>query len=205
MKPSSKNEAINMVVNGYALQKTDEALGLDKDYANSWKVFNDGYEYDQILNIDLVTSKWDEECERLYKNEKVLWGAFYVTFPDGHKQVCLALVDLDLDGEPLRLECVEILDNGSSVYHQIDDDGDKVIPNDESVSNILTTLLTLENSGIGGGSGDTVTKEEFEALVKVTPTEIISTDNGIVLGHDGEILSGQTPVEAGAQIIVRRY
>lgn len=183
MKPSSKNEVMNGIVNAYIAQKA-----LDKanntHYADTWKILNGADdEIDASLTFDLSEGEWDS-VKTYLKENKISFALCLVSYKDGHSQNSFVWYD---DGHIYATEMNEI---GSVSFHVVDNANKEVIkPTDETSSSILKMLLALENGG--AGSGDAPTKEQFEALVKVTPTDIVDTNLGLALYHDGVEISGQ--------------
>ena len=183
MKPSSKNEVMNGIVNAYIAQKS-----LDKanntHYADTWKILNGADdEIDASLKFDLSEGEW-ADIKSYLKTNKIAFTLCLISYKDGHSQNSFVWYD---DGHIYAVEMNEI---GSVVFHVVDNaNNGKVKPTDETSSSILKMLLALENGG--GGSGDAPTKEQFEALVKVTPTDIVDTPTGMALYHDGTEISGQ--------------
>lgn len=183
MKPSSKNEVMNGIVNAYIAQKA-----LDKanntHYADTWKILNGADdEIDASLKFDLSEGEW-ADIKSYLKTNKIAFTLCLISYKDGHSQNSFVWYD---DGHIYAVEMNEI---GSVVFHVVDNaNNGKVKPTDETSSSILKMLLALENGG--GGSGDAPTKEQFEALVKVTPTDIVDTPTGMALYHDGTEISGQ--------------
>lgn len=178
MKPSSKNEVMNGIVNAYIAQKA-----LDKanntHYADTWKILNGADdEIDASLKFDLSEGEWSD-IKAYLKANNIAFTLCLISYKDGHSQNSFMWYD---DGHIYATEMNEI---GSVTFHI----GDIIKPTDETSSSILKMLLALENGG--GGSGDAPTKEQFEALVKVTPTDIVDTPTGMALYHDGTEISGQ--------------
>lgn len=213
MRPSSDNAVMSLIVNGYAMQQS-QSLGYDVEYANSWKVF-DGEDY-IIKDLDLSeVNEWLGKAKGLLE-DKIVWGVFYITYQDGHKALSFAFVDMDLDGNPLRLECVEVSDD-CLIYHVLDDDGDKIIETDQSVDGVLSMLTALSNINNvvdalsaeqkailakfainGSGALLIESKAEFGSDVEVDGSLTLNSASDIVM-KDGSKIGG------GTQVVLRRY
>lgn len=184
MKPSSKNEVMNGIVNSYITQKA-----LDKanntHYADTWKILNGvDDEIDASLTFDLSEGEWDSVKSYLKEN-KISFALCLISYKDGHSQNSFVWYDDE------HIYATEMNEIGSVVFHVVDNVNKEVIkPTDETSSSVLKMLLALENGG-GGNSGNAPTKEQFEALVKVTPTDIVDTPTGMALYHVGTEISGQ--------------
>lgn len=184
MKPSSKNEVMNGIVNAYIAQKA-----LDKanntHYADTWKILNGANdEIDASLKFDLSESEW-ADIKTYLKTNNIAFTLCLISYKDGHSQNSFVWYD------DKHIYATEMNEIGSVTFHVIDNVNKEAIkPTDETSSSVLKMLLALENGG-GGNGGDAPTKEQFEALVKVTPTDIVDTPTGMALYHDGTEISGQ--------------
>lgn len=184
MKPSSKNEVMNGIVNAYIAQKA-----LDKanntHYADTWKILNGADdEIDASLTFDLSEGEWDS-VKTYLKANNIAFALCLISYKDGHSQNSFVWYD------DTHIYAVEMNEIGSVAFHVIDNVNNEVLkPTDETSSSILKMLLALENGG-GGSDSDAPTKEQFEALVKVTPTDVVDTPMGLALYHDGVEISGQ--------------
>lgn len=176
MKPSSKNEVMNGIVGSYLLQKASDAT-----LADTWKYLNG--EDIAVKSYDLSALGWKGLHDAIATFETAI-----VTYKDGHAENSILWKDES------HVYAIEMNEIGSVTFHVADFGGSEkeaIKPTDESSSSVLKMLLTLENGG-GGGSSDAPTKEQFEALVKVTPTDINVDEEGyLYLEHDGAKLSGQ--------------
>ena len=85
MKPSSKNEVMNGIVNAYIAQKA-----LDKanntHYADTWKILNGADdEIDASLKFDLSEGEW-ADIKSYLKTNKIAFTLCLISYKDGHSQ-----------------------------------------------------------------------------------------------------------------------
>ena len=161
MKPSSKNEVMNGIVNAYIAQKA-----LDKTnnthYADTWKILNGADdEIDASLTFDLSEGEWDS-VKAYLKENKISFALCLVSYKDGHSQNSFVWYD---DGHIYAVEMNEI---GSVTFHIVDSANKEIVkPTDETSSSILKMLLALENGGANGGGGEVTTKQVFKGGVDI--------------------------------------
>ena len=154
MKPSSKNEVMNGIVNAYIAQKA-----LDKanntHYADTWKILNGADdEIDASLKFDLSESEWSDIKTHL-KTNNIAFTLCLISYKDGHSQNSFVWYD------DKHIYATEMNEIGSVTFHVIDNVNKEAIkPTDETSSSVLKMLLALENGG-GGNGGDAPTKEQF--------------------------------------------
>lgn len=161
MKPSSKNEVMNGIVNAYIAQKA-----LDKanntHYADTWKILNGADdEIDASLKFDLSEVEW-ADIKTYLKANKIAFTLCLISYKDGHSQNSFVWYD---DGHIYATEMNEI---GSVTFHVVDNVNKEAIkPTDETSSSVLKMLLALENGGGGNGGGETTTKQVFKGGVDI--------------------------------------
>ena len=161
MKPSSKNEVMNGIVNAYIAQKVMDKAN-NTHYADTWKILNGADdEIDASLKFDLSESEWDS-VKTYLKANKIAFTLCLISYKDGHSQNSFVWYD---DGHIYAVEMNEI---GSVVFHVIDNANKEAIkPTDETSSSVLKMLLALENGGANGGGGETTTKQVFKGGVDI--------------------------------------
>lgn len=180
MKPSSKNEVMNGIVNAYIAQKA-----LDKanntHYADTWKILNGADdEIDASLKFDLSEGEWTD-IKAYLKTNKIAFTLCLISYKDGHSQNSFVWYD---DGHIYATEMNEI---GSVVFHIVDNaNNGKIKPTDETSSSILKMLLALENGGANGGGGETTTKQVFKGGVDILDKPL-DVESKATFGSDVEV------------------
>ena len=161
MKPSSKNEVMNGIVNAYIAQKVMDKAN-NTHYADTWKILNGADdEIDASLKFDLSEVEWSVVKSYLKANN-IAFTLCLISYKDGHSQNSFVWYD---DGHIYATEMNEI---GSVVFHVVDNANKEAIkPTDETSSSILKMLLALENGGANGGGGETTTKQVFKGGVDI--------------------------------------
>lgn len=161
MKPSSKNEVMNGIVNAYIAQKT-----LDKanntHYADTWKILNGADdEIDASLTFDLSEGEWDG-VKTYLKANNIAFALCLVSYKDGHSQNSFLWYDDE------HIYATEMNEIGSVSFHVADNANKEIVkPTDETSSSILKMLLALENGGANGGGGEVTTKQVFKGGVDI--------------------------------------
>ena len=180
MKPSSKNEVMNGIVNAYITQKV-----LDKHnnthYADTWKILNGADdEIDASLKFDLSEVEWSDIKTHLKANN-IAFTLCLISYKDGHSQNSFVWYD---DGHIYATEMNEI---GSVVFHVIDNVNKEMLkPTDETSSSVLKMLLALEKGGANGGGGETTTKQVFKGGVDILEKPL-DVESKATFGRDVEV------------------
>lgn len=180
MKPSSKNEVMNGIVNAYITQKV-----LDKHnnthYADTWKILNGADdEIDASLKFDLSEVEWSDIKAHLKANN-IAFTLCLISYKDGHSQNSFVWYD---DGHIYATEMNEI---GSVTFHVVDNVNKEAIkPTDETSSSLLKMLLALENGGANGGGGETTTKQVFKGGVDILDKPL-DVESKATFGRDVEV------------------
>lgn len=161
MKPSSKNEVMNGIVNSYITQKV-----LDKHnnthYADTWKILNGADdEIDASLKFDLSEVEWSDIKTHLKANN-IAFTLCLISYKDGHSQNSFVWYDDE------HIYATEMNEIGSVTFHVVDNVNKEAIkPTDETSSSVLKMLLALEKGGSNGGGGETTTKQVFKGGVEI--------------------------------------
>ena len=156
MKPSSKNEVMNGIVNAYIAQKVMDKAN-NTHYADKWKILNGADdEIDASLKFDLSEVEWSD-IKTYLKANNIAFTLALISYKDGHSQNSFVWYDDE------HIYATEMNEIGSVVFHV---DG-KVKPTDETSSSVLKMLLALENGGTNGGGGETTTKQVFKGGVDI--------------------------------------
>ena len=160
MKPSSKNEVMNGIVNAYIAQKVMDKTN-NTHYADTWKILNGADdEIDASLKFDLSEVEWSDVKAHLKANN-IAFTLCLISYKDGHSQNSFVWYDNE------HIYATEMNEMGSVVFHVIDNANKEIIkPTDETSSSILKMLLALENGGANGG-GETTTKQVFKGGVDI--------------------------------------
>ena len=170
MKPSSKNEVMNGIVNAYIAQKVMDKAN-NTHYADTWKILNGADdEIDASLKFDLSEVEWSDVKTHLKANN-IAFTLCLISYKDGHSQNSFVWYD------DAHIYAVEMNEIGSVVFHVIDNANKEMLkPTDETSSSILKMLLALENGGANGGGGETTTKQVFKGGVEILdkPLEVES-------------------------------
>lgn len=161
MKPSSKNEVMNGIVNAYIAQKVMDKAN-NTHYADTWKILNGADdEIDASLKFDLSEVEWDSVKSYLKANN-IAFTLCLISYKDGHSQNSFVWYDNE------HIYVTEMNEIGSVVFHVVDNANKEAIkPTDETSSSILKMLLALENGGANGGGGETTTKQVFKGGVDI--------------------------------------
>ena len=161
MKPSSKNEVMNGIVNAYIAQKVMDKAN-NTHYADTWKILNGADdEIDASLKFDLSESEWSDIKARLKANN-IAFTLCLISYKDGHSQNSFVWYDNE------HIYAVEMNEIGSVVFHVVDNANKEMLkPTDETSSSVLKMLLALENGGANGGGGETTTKQVFKGGVDI--------------------------------------
>ena len=161
MKPSSKNEVMNGIVNAYIAQKVMDKAN-NTHYADTWKILNGADdEIDASLKFDLSESEWSDIKARLKANN-IAFTLCLISYKDGHSQNSFVWYDNE------HIYATEMNEIGSVVFHVVDNANKEMLkPTDETSSSILKMLLALENGGANGGGGETTTKQVFKGGVDI--------------------------------------
>ena len=161
MKPSSKNEVMNGIVNAYIAQKVMDKAN-NTHYADTWKILNGADdEIDASLKFDLSEDEWSDIKARLKANN-IAFTLCLISYKDGHSQNSFVWYDNE------HIYAVEMNEIGSVVFHVVDNANKEIVkPTDETSSSILKMLLALENGGANGGGGETTTKQVFKGGVEI--------------------------------------
>ena len=192
MKPSSKNEVMNGIVNAYIAQKVMDKAN-NTHYADTWKILNGAEdEIDASLKFDLSEGEWDSVKSYLKAN-KIAFTLCLISYKDGHSQNSFVWYD---DGHVYAVEMNEI---GSVVFHVIDNANKEAIkPTDETSSSVLKMLLALENGGANGGGGETTTKQVFKGGVDILDKPL-DVESKATFGADVNV-NGNLIVNSAANI-----
>lgn len=180
MKPSSKNEVMNGIVNAYIAQKS-----LDKanntHYADTWKILNGADdEIDASLKFDLSEGEWDS-VKTYLKENKISFALCLISYKDGHSQNSFVWYDDE------HIYATEMNEIGSVSFHVVDNANKEIIkPTDETSSSILKMLLALENRGANGGGGETTTKQVFKGGVDILDKPL-DVESKATFGADVEV------------------
>ena len=161
MKPSSKNEVMNGIVNAYIAQKVMDKAN-NTHYADTWKILNGADdEIDASLKFDLSEDEWSDIKARLKANN-IAFTLCLISYKDGHSQNSFVWYDNE------HIYAVEMNEIGSVVFHVVDNANKEMLkPTDETSSSVLKMLLALENGGANGGGGETTTKQVFKGGVDI--------------------------------------
>ena len=161
MKPSSKNEVMNGIVNAYIAQKVMDKAN-NTHYADTWKILNGvDDEIDASLKFDLSEVEWSDVKTHLKANN-IAFTLCLISYKDGHSQNSFVWYDNE------HIYATEMNEIGSVVFHVIDNANKEIIkPTDETSSSVLKMLLALENGGANGGGGETTTKQVFKGGVDI--------------------------------------
>ena len=161
MKPSSKNEVMNGIVNAYIAQKVMDKAN-NTHYADTWKILNGADdEIDASLKFDLSEVEWDSVKSYLKANN-IAFTLCLISYKDGHSQNSFVWYDNE------HIYATEMNEIGSVVFHVVDNANKEIIkPTDETSSSVLKMLLALENGGANGGGGETTTKQVFKGGVDI--------------------------------------
>lgn len=161
MKPSSKNEVMNGIVNAYIAQKVMDKAN-NTHYADTWKILNGADdEIDASLKFDLSEVEWDSVKSYLKANN-IAFTLCLISYKDGHSQNSFVWYDNE------HIYATEMNEIGSVTFHVVDNANKEAIkPTDETSSSILKMLLALENGGANGGGGEVTTKQVFKGGVDI--------------------------------------
>lgn len=161
MKPSSKNEVMNGIVNTYIAQKVMDKTN-NTHYADTWKILNGADdEIDASLKFDLSEGEWSD-IKAYLKANNIAFTLCLISYKDGHSQNSFVWYDNE------HIYATEMNEIGSVVFHVVDNANKEMIkPTDETSSSILKMLLALENVGANGGGGETTTKQVFKGGVDI--------------------------------------
>lgn len=161
MKPSSKNEVMNGIVNAYIAQKAFDKAN-NTHYADTWKILNGADdEIDASLKFDLSEGEWDS-VKTYLKANNIAFALCLISYKDGHSQNSFVWYDDE------HIYATEMNEIGSVTFHVVDSANKEIIkPTDETSSSILKMLLALENGGSNGGGGETTTKQVFKGGVDI--------------------------------------
>lgn len=180
MKPSSKNEVMNGIVNAYIAQKA-----LDKanntHYADTWKILNGADdEIDASLKFDLSEGEWDS-VKAYLKENKISFALCLISYKDGHSQNSFVWYDNE------HIYAVEMNEIGSVSFHVVDNANKEIVkPTDETSSSILKMLLALENGGANGGGGEVTTKQVFKGGVDILDKPL-DVESKATFGNDVDV------------------
>lgn len=161
MKPSSKNEVMNGIVNAYIAQKVMDKAN-NTHYADTWKILNGADdEIDASLKFDLSEVEWSDVKAHLKANN-IAFTLCLISYKDGHSQNSFVWYDNE------HIYATEMNEIGSVTFHVVDNANKEAIkPTDETSSSILKMLLALENGGANGGGGEVTTKQVFKGGVDI--------------------------------------
>ena len=161
MKPSSKNEVMNGIVNAYIAQKVMDKAN-NTHYADTWKILNGADdEIDASLKFDLSEVEWSNVKTHLKANN-IAFTLCLISYKDGHSQNSFVWYDNE------HICATEMNEIGSVVFHVVDNANKEILkPTDETSSSVLKMLLALENGGSNGGGGETTTKQVFKGGVDI--------------------------------------
>ena len=192
MKPSSKNEEMNGIVNDYIVQKVMDKAN-NTHYADTWKILNGADdEIDASLKFDLSEGEWDSVKTHLKANN-ITFTLCLISYKDGHSQNSFVWYD---DGHIYAVEMNEI---GSVTFHVVDNVNKEAIkPTDETSSSVLKMLLALENGGANGGGGETTTKQVFKGGVDILDKPL-DVESKATFGADVNV-NGNLIVNSAANI-----
>ena len=180
MKPSSKNEVMNGIVNAYITQKV-----LDKHnnthYADTWKILNGvDDEIDASLKFDLSEVEWSDIKTHLKANN-IAFTLCLISYKDGHSQNSFVWYDNE------HIYATEMNEIGSVVFHVVDNVNKEMLkPTDETSSSVLKMLLALEKGGANGGGGETTTKQVFKGGVEILDKPL-NVESKATFGRDVEV------------------
>lgn len=195
MKPSSKNEVMNGIVNAYIAQKA-----LDKanntHYADTWKILNGADdEIDASLTFDLSEGEWDSVKKYLNEN-KISFALCLISYKDGHSQNSFVWYD------DQHIYATEMNEIGSVTFHVIDNVNKEVLkPTDETSSSILKMLLALENGGANGGGGEVTTKQVFKGGVDILDKPL-NVESKATFGSDAEV-DGKLTINSAKDLVTK--
>lgn len=231
MKPSSKNEVMNLIVQTYKdLKKLQDSELTYAEARKGWVWFNGAnirfdqyqYLYGADAKVDLTNKAlpyinnnyfymaWEGELPESFSSAYMLSTAKVFLENETEKE-CIAIYNVHKksNGMPNILEQYFLPMNDIGAIKMIkvtatDDDGNpadcstnlnnlkiEYIQTDETSDSVLKMLLVLDQMLDANSNINSVTNEQFEALVKVTPTDIVDTPTGMALYHDGTEISGQ--------------
>lgn len=180
MKPSSKNEVMNGIVNAYIVQKA-----LDKanntHYTDTWKILNGADdEIDASLTFDLSEGEWDS-VKTYLKANNIAFALCLISYKDGHSQNSFVWYDDE------HIYATEMNEIGSVSFHVVDNANKEIVkPTDETSSSILKMLLALENGGANGGGGEVTTKQVFKGGVDILDKPL-DVESKATFGSDVEV------------------
>lgn len=195
MKPSSKNEVMNGIVNAYIAQKA-----LDKanntHYADTWKILNGADdEIDASLTFDLSEGEWDS-VKTYLKANNIAFALCLVSYKDGHSQNSFVWYD------DQHIYAVEMNEIGSVTFHIIDNVNKEIVkPTDETSSSILKMLLALENGGANGGGGEVTTKQVFKGGVDILDKPL-NVESKATFGSDAEV-DGKLTINSAKDLVTK--
>ena len=192
MKPSSKNEVMNGIVNAYIAQKVMDKTN-NTHYADTWKILNGADdEIDASLKFDLSEGEWDS-VKTYLKANNIAFTLCLISYKDGHSQNSFVWYD---DGHIYATEMNEI---GSVTFHVVDNVNKEMLkPTDETSSSVLKMLLALENGGANGGGGETTTKQVFKGGVDILDKPL-DVESKAKFGADVDV-NGNLIVNSAANI-----
>lgn len=190
MKPSSKNEVMNGIVNAYIAQKA-----LDKanntHYADTWKILNGADdEIDASLKFDLSEGEW-ADIKAYLKANNIAFTLCLISYKDGHSQNSFVWYD------DVNIYAVEMNEIGSVTFHI----GEMLKPTDETSSSVLKMLLTLENGGANGGGGETTTKQVFKGGVDILDKPL-DVESKATFGADVEV-DGKLTINSAKDLLTK--
>ena len=192
MKPSSKNEVMNGIVNAYIAQKVMDKAN-NTHYADTWKILNGADdEIDASLKFDLSEVEWDSVKSYLKANN-IAFTLCLISYKDGHSQNSFVWYDNE------HIYATEMNEIGSVTFHVVDNVNKEAIkPTDETSSSILKMLLALENGGANGGGGETTTKQVFKGGVDILDKPL-DVESKATFGRDVNV-NGNLIVNSAANI-----
>ena len=192
MKPSSKNEVMNGIVNAYIAQKVMDKAN-NTHYADTWKILNGADdEIDASLKFDLSEDEWSD-VKAYLKANNIAFTLCLISYKDGHSQNSFVWYDNE------HIYATEMNEIGSVVFHVIDNVNKEAIkPTDETSSSILKMLLALENGGANGGGGETTTKQVFKGGVDILDKPL-DVESKATFGNNVEV-NGNLIVNSAANI-----
>lgn len=192
MKPSSKNEVMNGIVNAYIAQKVMDKTN-NTHYADTWKILNGADdEIDASLKFDLSEVEWADIKTHLKANN-IAFTLCLISYKDGHSQNSFVWYDDE------HIYATEMNEIGSVVFHVVDNVNKEMLkPTDETSSSILKMLLALENGGANGGGGETTTKQVFKGGVEILDKPL-NVESKATFGRDVEV-NGKLIVNSATNI-----
>ena len=180
MKPSSKNEVMNGIVNAYITQKVFDKHN-NTHYADTWKILNGvDDEIDASLKFDLSEVEWSD-VKAHFKANNIAFTLCLISYKDGHSQNSFVWYDNE------HIYATEMNEIGSVVFHVVDNANKEAIkPTDETSSSVLKMLLALEKGGANGGGGETTTKQVFKGGVDILDKPL-DVESKATFGRDVEV------------------